>query len=540
MLTLVPQQQLVTRLCCRQPCSLFIIVFCPLLALSLALADLHYLLCKMPRSSTGSKRKVSDGPEVLSTPAANTRQRQRLAEPASTASSAFSSSASPHSSVSASNVLSSRVQAMPAVHDIKPTLDHHQSQHTAHRVPHPPPSTHSSSSASSTPAPVPQPAHAASATRPASTSEVDELRRLLDEQRSVTQQLRATQQQTVSRLEALETRAASSATKTGSRSSVSSIGNAALTNSSLTRSTPLPVVGINQRKAAVAEAKYPSTPAVIRQHSTQTASTASSSSASSSSTSVGGAPVYQLMVAMKRSSPAIWRQVRLRADTDLSTLHVVMQEVWSWQDRHLHYFHAPQPAPPPTAHAAVHRGYRFHKYRVFRPASYVEIEGGIEAWDEHEEDEEGVTLDQLLRTVGERLVYAYDTGDDWEHEMVLEAIEPATRSNTRELPKCIAGQHATPPEDSGGMGYHVEMVEKYRKEKGLLSEQEKKEAEQKPVDKYASKDTVESWLKESEERVGHRYDPLYFNLFAVNLALSRAFYYLAGGHLAPSPPFDPP
>ena len=349
-------------------------------------------------------------------------------------------------------------------------------------------------------------------------------------QRAITVQLLATQLHTVSRVNALESARSTVATAsavTTSPANITAVPTVLPLPATYTpsASTPLPVVGINQRKAAVAEAKYPSPPAVTRPRPKQSASSSSSSSRSR----VDASPVYQLKVTMKDSEPPIWRQVRLRSNTDLSTLHVIMQELFAWQDSHLHYFHIPHPAPPASAQA---RPSLIPTYqRTFRPASYVDIDGG----SEHEEDEEGVTLDSMLRSVGDRIVYEYDLGDCWEHEIVLETSEPPTSSNTGELPKCIAGQHAAPPEDSGSIYSHKQKVALYRRAHGLLTDEDKKAAEAK-MESSDSDSDLKEWLEWSEKRVGHKYDPLYFNLQSVTLSLSRAFYYLAGGHLAPQPP----
>jgi Plasmid pRiA4b ORF-3-like protein len=54
----------------------------------------------------------------------------------------------------------------------------------------------------------------------------------------------------------------------------------------------------------------------------------------------------------------------------------------------------------------------------------------------------------FLAEPGDRIRYAYDFGDFWEHDIVLEKMlepDPDVR-----LPACVAGKGACPPEDCGG------------------------------------------------------------------------------------------
>ena len=51
----------------------------------------------------------------------------------------------------------------------------------------------------------------------------------------------------------------------------------------------------------------------------------------------------------------------------------------------------------------------------------------------------------------------YDYGDDWAHELLLEAIlmpEPAVT-----YPRCLAGERRCPPEDVGGPSGYQEFLE---------------------------------------------------------------------------------
>ena len=139
-----------------------------------------------------------------------------------------------------------------------------------------------------------------------------------------------------------------------------------------------------------------------------------------------GRSVYQIRLTLLRSRPPIWRRLQVESGVTLNRLHDTLQMVMGWTNSHLHGFRLPQPSQ---------RGTR----RRLLP-----IESA---------DEKATRLDQLLRRSKDWLVYDYDFGDSWEHEVLLEEIRP--RPSSIRLPMVLAGRGACPPEDVGGLpGYY--------------------------------------------------------------------------------------
>ena len=147
-----------------------------------------------------------------------------------------------------------------------------------------------------------------------------------------------------------------------------------------------------------------------------------------SKAAVRGAPVFQVKLSLRGASkPPIWRRLLVAQDLRLSRLHDVIQVAMGWTDTHLHAFS--------TAHG---------DYGVPDP----ELDFG---------DERKARLDQFLQATGDRIRYAYDFGDYWEHDLVLEKVlapDPAIR-----VPACMAGRGACPPEDCGGVYGFAELRE---------------------------------------------------------------------------------
>jgi Plasmid pRiA4b ORF-3-like protein len=63
----------------------------------------------------------------------------------------------------------------------------------------------------------------------------------------------------------------------------------------------------------------------------------------------------------------------------------------------------------------------------------------------------------LALSIGGRIDYVYDFGDDWQHQIVLEKTLVPTPESV--YPACIAGERNSPPEDVGGIDGYAEFLE---------------------------------------------------------------------------------
>ncbi len=136
--------------------------------------------------------------------------------------------------------------------------------------------------------------------------------------------------------------------------------------------------------------------------------------------------VFQLKVKLRHSMPPIWRRLEVRGDMTLGELHVVLQVAMGWTNSHLHAF------------VASGRRYGAPDWGI-----------GLDL-----EDEDNTRLDQVLRKPKDKLVYKYDFGDGWVHDVVVEKVLPID-SGGRRYPLVTGGRRACPPEDCGGIfGYY--------------------------------------------------------------------------------------
>ncbi|MGL4745539.1 MAG: plasmid pRiA4b ORF-3 family protein, partial [Dermatophilaceae bacterium] len=143
--------------------------------------------------------------------------------------------------------------------------------------------------------------------------------------------------------------------------------------------------------------------------------------------------VLRLKVSLDGIRPPVWRRLEVRAGMLLREMHHVVQVAFDWNDIHLHCF---ETVPPKGSAGSSETG-----------------RGELLEGDELDR----VALADLLGAVGDRLLYRYDFGDNWEHLIEVEEIEDAAPDT--DYPRCTGGRRAGPPEDSGGVPGYADLLE---------------------------------------------------------------------------------
>jgi hypothetical protein len=146
---------------------------------------------------------------------------------------------------------------------------------------------------------------------------------------------------------------------------------------------------------------------------------------------------------------------------------MILQETMGWMNEHLHQF---------TAYGA---SYGPHDHGLGDELEY--------------ENEARYRLSQLLTTEKDSLKYEYDFGDGWDHKIILEKILP--HDDSVQVPCCIKGKRACPPEDCGGAWGYDNLIE-------VMADP-----------KHPEHDGMLEWL-------GGELDPEAFDLDEINKALS--------------------
>jgi Plasmid pRiA4b ORF-3-like protein len=174
--------------------------------------------------------------------------------------------------------------------------------------------------------------------------------------------------------------------------------------------------------------------------------------------------LYQIKITLKDLRPAVWRRV-LVPDCSLARLHEIIQAAMGWDNDHLYEFEV--------------EGVRY---------TDPEFMDDLET-----EDASRSRLSRIVPKEKMKLIYTYDFGDDWRHEVLVEKILPPEEGKGH--PVCVAGKRACPPENVGGPWGYVDLIEAFRDPKHERHEE------------------FMEWLSD--------FDPEAFDLDAVNKDLSR-------------------
>jgi hypothetical protein len=144
--------------------------------------------------------------------------------------------------------------------------------------------------------------------------------------------------------------------------------------------------------------------------------------------------VHQLKVKLKDIRPVIWRRIQVNGSTTLYKLHDILQVAMGWENCHLYEFEIAgrRYGPPDDEFAGM-------------------------AFGEPAVDDKKAKLSEVAPVVKCRLLYTYDFGDGWEHDVTVEKILPDEKGG--QYPVCLAGERACPPEDCGGPWGYADLLE---------------------------------------------------------------------------------
>lgn len=140
--------------------------------------------------------------------------------------------------------------------------------------------------------------------------------------------------------------------------------------------------------------------------------------------------VLQVRAQLRGVDPVVWRRLLVPGTAGLDKLDRMVQAAMGWTNSHLHCFRV---GP-----------------RTYGPVLEELVDDDLVDADERELSVEEAFNEQR------RLVYEYDFGDSWEHDIVLE--DRLSAGVGLKFAVCTAGENACPPEDCGGPHGYRQML----------------------------------------------------------------------------------
>ncbi len=132
--------------------------------------------------------------------------------------------------------------------------------------------------------------------------------------------------------------------------------------------------------------------------------------------------MHRVKASLYGAKPPVWRRLEIPSAMTLDLVHMVMQAAFRWGGYHLHAFET--------------------------VCGEFGAPDASDDWSERT-DEATAALAQVAGAEGAKVVYTYDFGDDWRHDIVVEKVVPAEPGVA--YPRCIGGRREGPPEDCGGI-----------------------------------------------------------------------------------------
>lgn len=162
---------------------------------------------------------------------------------------------------------------------------------------------------------------------------------------------------------------------------------------------------------------------------------------------------YTLRVTLKGLKPAIFRKFEVPSNITLRNLGELIINLMGWS------------------------GYHLQQFRVYDRCYSPEWQGKDKGWDYFSDSErdfksEEYTVSDVLTEKGKSIMFEYDFGDGWQHEVKLSSIADYQQNEAHAV-RFIDGRRACPIEDCGGIWGYEALCAHFYGDKSFDEEYEK-------------------------------------------------------------------
>lgn len=194
---------------------------------------------------------------------------------------------------------------------------------------------------------------------------------------------------------------------------------------------------------------------------------------------------YTLRITLREIKPAIWRKIEVPSNISLRHLGDMITDLMGWSGYHLN---------------------QFRKGNDFYMPAYQRDASGEEdfMWNCNNYSQEDFTIADVLQKKTQTMVWEYDFGDSWEHEVRLSSVGEYMLGEEKKI-RFVGGKRQCPPDDCGGTWGYEELIEILCRLKAgeKLSDDELEHLEWAGWDEDYDPDTLEMDVC---ERIAERYN----------------------------------
>jgi hypothetical protein len=131
----------------------------------------------------------------------------------------------------------------------------------------------------------------------------------------------------------------------------------------------------------------------------------------------------ELYVELEPTEPRVWRRILIDDSVSMYQLHEILQVTMGWMHSHVFMFRA--------------------KGLVITEPNPEDVWGDVKSLDARK-----TKVASVFKNPGDSIIYEYDFGDSWTHNLRFEQVV-SKDAVMFEVPRCIGGENACPPEDCG-------------------------------------------------------------------------------------------
>lgn len=155
--------------------------------------------------------------------------------------------------------------------------------------------------------------------------------------------------------------------------------------------------------------------------------------------------VFQFKIQIQGiSKPPVWRKISVPSYFTFLKFHQVIQVAFGWEDYHLFEFRDKEYQSKIRISVPIEDDF-------FDPDFFADVQ-----------DSSKVKLFDIFTDKVRKFIYVYDFGDNWIHEISLDAILDEKQKKAF----CLSGKGACPPEDCGSVYGYEEIKEIFKTNPG--------------------------------------------------------------------------